>query len=288
MLTRIGIGLLWLLHWLPSPVLAAFGRGLGLALYALARKRREIALVNLRLCFPEWNEDERQRVARLHFQALSRSVLEYGILWFAPKARIQRLVQVEGLEHWEAVRDRPVIWLAPHFVGLDMGGTRITSEWAGCSMYRHQSDPVIDRMLLQGRTRFVPPRLFSRQDGIRPVVRAMREGLPLYYLPDQDFGLRDAVFVPFFGIPTATITGVSRIARLARAAVVPAVTCQLPNGGYVLRFYPAWQDHPTDDEARDTRRMNEFIEARVREMPEQYLWVHRRFKTRPPGEAGFY
>ncbi|MGH8620921.1 MAG: lipid A biosynthesis acyltransferase [Burkholderiales bacterium] len=286
---RFGLGLLWMLHWLPLALLRAVGRALGLVLYAAARERRKVALVNLRLCFPQWSEAERRRIARRHFQALSRSVLEHGILWFASKERIQWLVRVEGLEHWEVVRDRPVIWLAPHFVGLDMGGARIITEWAGCSMYRHQTDPVVDRMLLRGRTRFVAPRLFSRRDGIRPLIRAMREGLPFYYLPDQDFGPRDSIFVSFFGVPTATITGVSRIARLARAVVVPAVTRQLPGtDGYVLTFYPAWRDFPTDDEERDTRRVNEFIEQRVLEMPEQYLWVHRRFKTRPPGEARYY
>jgi len=288
-LTRLGLGLLWVLHWLPLALLGTIGRALGLVGYMLALGRRRIALVNLRLCFPGWNEADRRRVARRHFQALSRSVLEHGILWFASRERIQGLVRVEGLEHWEAVRGRPVIWLAPHFIGLDMGGARIITEWAGCSMYRQQTDPVVDRVLLRGRTRFVAPRLFSRRDGIRPLIRAMREGLPFYYLPDQDFGPRDAVFVPFFGVPTATITGVSRIARLAGAVVVPAVTRQLPGAaGYVLTFYPAWRNFPTDDEVGDTRRVNEFIEQRVLEMPEQYLWVHRRFKTRPPGEPGFY
>jgi len=143
--------------------------------------------------------------------------------------------------------------------------------------------------LLHGRTRFVAPVLFSRQDGIRPVVKAMRTGLPLYYLPDMDFGVRDAVFVPFFNVPTATITGLARMARLARAVVVPAVTRQLPGAqGYELRFYPAWENYPTDDVEADTRRMNAFIEDRVREMPEQYYWLHKRFKTRPPGEASPY
>jgi KDO2-lipid IV(A) lauroyltransferase len=144
-------------------------------------------------------------------------------------------------------------------------------------------------VLYHGRTRFVPPELFSRQEGIRPVVKALREGLPFYYLPDMDFGSRDSIFVPFFGVPAATITGLSRIARLAKAVVVPAVTRQLPGGGgYVLTFYPAWTDFPTDDLRADVRRMNAFIEERVREMPEQYLWSHKRFKTRPPGEERFY
>ena len=289
MLTRLGLALFWLLHWLPLPVLGALGRALGLLAHTVARERRAVALVNLESCFPQWSEVERRRVTRRHFQALARSALELGILWWGSKERIQRLVRIEGIEHWDAVRSQPVILLAPHFIGLDFGGARLVTEWAGCSMYRQQSNPVMDEMLLHGRSRFVAQRLFSRKDGIRPLVRAMREGLPFYYLPDQDFGPRDSIFVPFFGVPTATITGVSRIARVAGAAVVPAVTRQLPGaGGYVLTFYPSWRDFPTGDEAADTRRVNEFIEQRVLEMPEQYLWVHKRFKTRPPGAPPLY
>ncbi|HSD99846.1 MAG TPA: lipid A biosynthesis acyltransferase [Burkholderiales bacterium] len=288
-LTRAALGVVWLLHLLPLQLLAPIGRGLGFLFYLLGRERRGVALTNLRLCFPRWSEAERRRVGRAHFQAFGRGVLEHGILWWASKERIQRLVRVEGIEHLEAARARPVIVLAPHFIGLDMGGVRMATETAGCSMYRQQSNRVMDDMLLRGRARFVPQRLFSRRDGIRPLIRAMREGLPFYYLPDQDFGSRDSIFVPFFGVPTATITGVSRIARLAGAVVVPAVTRQLPGAhGYVVTFYPAWSDFPTDDEERDARRVNEFIEQRVLEMPEQYLWVHKRFKTRPPGAASVY
>jgi KDO2-lipid IV(A) lauroyltransferase len=133
------------------------------------------------------------------------------------------------------------------------------------------------------------PELFSRQQGIRPLVKAMRRGLPFYYLPDMDFGSRDSIFVPFFDVPAATITGLSRIAHLAGAVVVPAVTRQLAgDAGYELRFYPAWENFPSENVEADTRRMNAFIEERVREMPEQYYWLHKRFKTRPPGEAKFY
>jgi KDO2-lipid IV(A) lauroyltransferase len=288
-MTRVAIFLLWLVHFLPLLLLAPVGRGLGLLIYTLVRERRRVALTNLRLCFPEWDEGRRRRLARRHFQAFGRGFVEHGILWWSSKERLQRLIRIEGLEHWQAVAGRPVIWLAPHFVGLDMGGTRIITEWRGVSVYSHQKDPLLNRVLLHGRTRFVAPVLFSRQDGIRPVVRAVRGGLPLYYLPDMDLGSRDSVFVPFFGVPAATVTGLSRIARLAGAVVVPAVTRQLPGaGGYVLKFYPAWTDFPSDDLAADVRRMNEFIEERVREMPEQYFWLHKRFKTRPPGEEKFY
>jgi KDO2-lipid IV(A) lauroyltransferase len=286
---RIALGIIWLLHFLPLAVLAPIGRGFGLLLYVVARDRRRVARKNLELCFPEWTDKERRRVVRRHFQAFGRAGLERGILWWASRERILRLVRMEGLEHWEAVRGRPTIWLAPHFVGLDMGGTRLAADFEAASMYSRQKNPVLDRILYHGRTRFVMPRLVSRQEGLRPLVRVMREGLPFYYLPDQDFGPRDSVFVPFFGVPTATITGLSRMAKLARAFVVPVVTTQLPGGeGYVLRFYPAWEGFPTGDEEADARRMNAFIEQRVLEAPEQYHWLHKRFKTRPPGEPSLY
>ncbi len=289
MLTRAALGLVWLLRLLPLALLVPLGHGLGFLLYLLGHERRMVVLTNLTLCFPQWNEARRRKVARLHFRAFGRSLLEHGILWWSSKARVQRLVRIEGIEHWQEVAGRPVIWFAPHFVGLDMGGIRLSSEFRGVSVYSRQKDPRFDALLYHGRTRFVMPELLSRQQGVRAVVKAMRKGLPFYYLPDMDYGERDSIFVPFFGVPAATITGLSRIARLAGAAVVPAVTRQLPGArGYVLTFYPAWRDFPSDDLEADARRMNAFIEERVLEMPEQYYWLHKRFKTRPPGEARFY
>jgi len=288
-MTRVALAFIWLLHFLPLGVLARVGRGFGLLVYAVARERRRVARINLRLCFPNLTERERTRILRRHFEAFGRAVLERGILWWSSRERVLRTVRIEGLEHWQALKGKPVIWLAPHFVGLDMGGTRLAADYEAASMYSRQKDPVLDAILYHGRTRFVMPRLVSRQEGLRPLVRVMREGLPFYYLPEMDFGSRDSVFVPFFGIATATITALSRIARLAGAAIVPVVTQQLPGGrGYVLRFYPAWESFPTDDPEADARRMNAFIEDRVREMPEQYYWLHKRFKTRPPGGPSLY
>ena len=288
-MARIGILILWLLHFLPLPLLALVGQGLGLLAYALGRERRRVARTNLRLCFPELSAAVRERLVRSHFRALSRSFFEHGILWWSSAARIRRFVRIEGEQHLAAVQGQPLILLAPHFVGLDMGGLRISLEVQVASLYSKQKNPVTDQLLLRGRLRFNAPRLFSRQDSVRGVVKAIRAGLPFYYLPDMDFGRRDSIFVPFFGVPTATITGVSRLANLARAKVLPAVTKQLPGGqGYVLKFYPAWENFPTDDVAADARRVNAFIEERVREMPEQYFWVHKRFKTRPEGEPRLY
>ena len=289
MMVRIGLFVVWLLHFLPLPVLAPIGEAFGMLLYWFGRERRRVARTNLRLCFPDRDDKDRERLVRLHFRAFGRSVLERGILWWSSRRRIQRLVRIEGIEHWHAVKDKPVIWLAPHFVGLDMGGVRLTSEFPLVSMYANQKNPVFNRVLYRSRTRFGMTRLASRQEGIRPIVKGLKDGLPFYYLPDMDYGPRDAIFVPFFGVPAATITGLSRLARLAGASVVPCVTRQLSGGrGYVLKFYPAWQNFPGESVEEDTRRMNRFIEECVLEMPEQYFWLHKRFKTRPPGEERYY
>ncbi len=291
MMTRVGMALLWLLHWLPLPVLARVGEGLGLLLWAAARHRRHVVRVNLRLCFPERDERARERMVRAHFRVLGRSLIERGLLWWAGRDRLERLIRIQGKEHVDALlaAGRPVVLLAPHFVGLDVGGAAIAMNYDGVSIYARQKNPVVDHWLHHGRSRFGDQLLLSRQDGARATVKAMKAGRPFYYLPDMDYGRKDSIFVPFFGVPAATITGLSRLARLAGAAVVPCVTRMLPGGaGYVLELGEAWDDFPTRDADADTARMNAWIESVVRTMPEQYYWVHRRFKTRPEGEPRPY
>jgi Kdo2-lipid IVA lauroyltransferase/acyltransferase len=285
---RVALVFLWCMQLLPTPVLAVLGRALGRLLFALARSRRRVALTNLRLCFPDQAEAARARIALKHFQSFAQVMLEQGITWWAPTERLLELVKLRGIEHWEAAKGKPIIWLAPHFMGLDVGGVRISALTKTVSVYSRQKSALLERMMLRGRNRFAST-LFSRQEGLLPVVRAIKSGQPFYYLPDLDFGRRDAVFVPFFGVPAATITGLSRMAKLTGASVLPAVTRQLPGGrGYEVQIYPPWDHYPTDDIEADTKRMNAFIEERVREMPEQYLWTHKRFKTRPPGAAKLY
>ena len=289
MMTRSALALMWLLHFLPLWLLAPLGESLGLLLYVFSSERRRVARTNLRLCFPQMPEGEREHLLKRHFRAFGRSFLERGLLWWAPQERIVRLIRVEDEEHLQPHINKPVILLAPHFVGLDMGGVRLAVDFSMASIYSQQKNTLFDSLLLKGRTRFRQPQLFSRQDGVRPVVRAIKQGLPFYYLPDMDFGPRDSIFLPFFGVPAATITGLSRLAHMTGATVIPCVTRQLPGGkGYVVKFHPAWTDFPGESVESDTRRMNAFIEQCVREMPEQYFWLHKRFKTRPPGEERFY
>ena len=290
---HLGVGLLWLLwRLLPARALGWLGELLGMALYPLAGRRRRIGLTNLRLCFPELDAAARARLLKRHLRALGRATLQETVSWWGGRDEVERLTRFEGTEHLEPHLGKPVIWLAPHFVGLNIGGVRVTAAYAPIvSLYATIKNPIINRLMLRARTRFgrdgVQSEMYSRADGIKPVLRAIKKGRPFYYLPDMDYGARDAIFVPFFGTPAATITGLSRIARASGAVVVPCITRQ-EGGGCVTRFYPAWENFPTDDVEADTRRMNAFIEERIREIPEQYFWLHKRFKTRPTGEASLY
>lgn len=288
-LERTGVAALRLLSRLPYPVLRHVGNAGGRLAWWIAGQRRHIAMVNLRLCFPQWTEAQRQDVARAHFRYVVRSFIERFIFWYDTPERIQALCRIEGLEYLEPHVGKPLILLAPHFVGLDAGGTRLQIRWPGASIYARQGSRVLTEVMTRGRSRFHPEKstMLLRTDGVRAVLRPLRAGISLYFLPDMDLGTRDAVFVPFFGVPAATVTSVSRLAKLARATVLPVVTT-MHDDGYVVKVYPPWKDFPGDDPVDDARRMNAFIEQRVLEAPAQYLWTHKRFKTRPPGEADVY
>jgi KDO2-lipid IV(A) lauroyltransferase len=289
MIMRLLVLLMWLLHWLPLPVIGRLGVVIGKLLFATKKKRRNITLTNLRLCFPLWSEAQRHAVAKQHFENYARSVLERSILWWASEARLKRLIQVEPRVPLDQIAARPTILLCPHFVSLDVAGVAVMLESSLCSIYTKQLNEVFDKVLRKGRSRFRPVKLFSRAEGVKPIIRAMREGLPFFMLPDMDFGAKDAAFVPFFGIPAATLTAPARIAAATGAQVIPVVATYLPRyRGWTVRFYPAWEDYPGEDMVEATRRMNAFIEARALETPAEYFWTHKRFKTRPEGEPGFY
>ena len=290
-MSRLLIALIWLLHWLPLSLQARVGSAFGGLLYWAVVPRRKVALTNLRLCFPALSETERRRLARRNFALIGRSMLERGLAWWASPQRLRRLVRIEGLERLNALRaeGRPVILLTPHFLGIDVAGTRLSLEGEFITVYSPQKDKVFDDWLKHGRSRFNDQVVLSRHEGVRATVKAMKSGRPFYYLPDLDYGRKESIFVPFFGVPAATITGLPRLARLAGAAVMPCVSRILPGGaGYVLELGEPWMDYPTADVEADTLRMNAWLEGVIRSMPEQYYWVHRRFKTRPEGEPSLY
>ncbi len=289
MLARLGVFILWLIHFLPFRLIVAIGEVLGMLAYLVAGERRRVGGINLELCFPDMSEAERKRLLRAHFKIFFRGLIERSILWWSSAARISSLIRVEGAEHFEAVKGQPMILLTPHFIGMDAGGQWVAQQVDTVCMYANQKSRYLTELLLQKRARFRNQHLYSRQQGLRPILKGMRGNLPFIYPPDQDQGIKDGAFIPFFGVPAATMTSLPRIAQMAGAKVVPGITRVLPGGGgYVLTFYPAWENYPSGDDITDARRMNEFIEQRVLEMPEQYFWLHKRFKTRPEGEAKFY
>ncbi len=292
---RLLLALMWLLHWLPLPVLGRLGKRLGDLLYVLLRERRHITLTNLALCFPELPARERETIARAHFQGYARSVLERAILWWASPARLRRLIRVVPAVPTAQAAARPTIFLCPHFVCLEVAGVAITMEGPLCSIYSKQrSSKVFDETLRKGRARFASAAekeqfLLSRKAGIKPIIRAMRSGRPFLMLPDLDFGRKESIFVPFFGVPAATLAAPARLAAATGGQVIPVTTRFLPDyRGWEVRFHPAWDDFPGGDIEAATRRMVAFIEDRIREAPSEYFWSHKRFKTRPPGMPPVY
>jgi Kdo2-lipid IVA lauroyltransferase/acyltransferase len=283
--SRIVFAFMWLVRFLPLKALSAVGSAVGSIMFWLIPERRTVTRVNLEKCFPQNPADEREALARAHFRAFVRAFIEQGILWWSPRERIQALVRLEGVEHLKG--HAKTIVFAPHFVGFEATLVRLTLDYPLAMMYSRQKDPLFEARLLAGRTRFGGV-MTPRQAGIKKGIDLIDGGRLYYYLPDLDFGPKRSVFVPFFGVPAATVTGLSYLVRTTGAAVVPCVTRMLPGGGYVARFYPAWRDFPGGDDTADARRMMAFVEEHVLEMPEQYFWLHKRFKTRPPGEARFY
>ena len=282
----LGVLVLWLVHFLPLKWIGVIRAGIGSILYRFGRGR--VTQINLALCFPDMPEEERRALGLRHFRMLGRNAVELSVMVWGSEKDLLEMIHLEGFEHLEAAKGRPVIVFAPHFIGLNMGGIRVAYEYPGtASVYSRQKNPVLDRIFLKARTRFGAPHLVSRQEGLRSIIRVIKSGKPFYFLPDMDFGPRDAIFSPLFGVPTATITTLPRLAEITGAAVIPVITRQVGDG-YVVRFYPEWRDYPTGDVEADVRRMNSFIEERVLEMPEQYFWAHKRFKTRPPGEPSPY
>lgn len=256
--------------------------------WLLVARRRRIADANLRACFPRMAAAQRRALTRSMFRRVARGVLDYGVLWRASVEQLRAYVRIDGEEHLLGALDAPLILLAPHFVGLDAGGIRLVADRRMATIYAPQSNAVWDAQLRAGRGRFNTPVLIAKHGAdLRTALRAMRDGLPFYYLPDVDNGATNSIFVPFFGVQAATLPMVSRMARTLGARVILAVTEQT-DAGYVVHLEAPWADFPGPSVEEDTARMNREIERWVQRLPDQYLWTHRRFKTRPPGAAGIY
>lgn len=285
----LGMGLLWLVVQLPYRWLLVLGRGMGGLMYHLAGSRRRIAARNLELCFPELSVGERQRLLRENFASTGMTFFEMAISWWWPVERLKRLGTVEGLEHLrQAEADgQGVILMALHFTTLEMGGALLCMQQDMYGMYRAHKNPLFDFIQRHGREQ----RLLGaiERDDVRGMLKVLRAGGVVWYAPDQDYGAQRSLFVPLFGVQAATVTATSKFARLGRARVVPFTQTRLADGsGYKVIVHPALADFPGDSEEADCLRINQWIEQAIRQQPEQYLWAHRRFKTRPAGEAKLY
>lgn len=288
--TWFGLGLLRVSLLLPYPALLQLGRGLGSLLYRLIGSRRHIADVNIRLCFPELDEIARQRLVKESFIAAATSLFEGALSWWASDARVKKLYRIEGLEHLEAARSqgRGVILLGGHYTTLEISGRFLAFHVEGLQpIYKPARNKLFEAVMANSRKRLFDDLLPSAD--MRTIVRNLKKGKVVWYAPDQDFGRERSVFAPFFGVPTATLISSARLAKLSGAPVVPYYSERLPgNQGFLLRLAPALEGFPSGDDMADATRVNQTIEQQVRKVPEQYLWLHKRFKTRPEGEADVY
>jgi len=286
----LGAALVWLLALLPWRLREALAVPLGDLARRLGRKRREIARVNLGLCYPHLSASQRERMLRDHFRCRMRAVLDYGILWWGSERRLRRLITIVGEQHFREHHDRgrAIIVLVPHSLMLDFGAAILGIHFSGLAVVKEARNPLADWLLQRARQRF-KGRVCTRAQGLRPILRGMRGGAFFHYSPDEDLGTRDAVFAPFFGVPAATLSTLGRLATLTDAVVLPGYTRYVPGTGrYEQHLFPALSDFPTGDPQRDAARMNEEVEKLIALAPAQYLWTMRRFRTRPDGGRNAY
>ncbi|MBI3897540.1 MAG: lipid A biosynthesis acyltransferase [Gammaproteobacteria bacterium] len=275
---------------LPLIVSRALGALFGWLMYLANAKRRRIARVNLRLCFPEKSERQRRRLLRRHYRVYGQSFTDLGHLAWNSRKRLKRMVRFRGIQHYrdQLRQGRHVILLVPHCVGMNLGGAVLSAEHATFSMYKPQRNAVVNWFINRGRMRF-GAELLGRQQGLRPVVHGLQQGRVFYYLPDEDFGPKHSVFAPFFGVSTATLPTLGRLTGMTDAVVIPCFARLLPWGrGYEVVLYPPLADFPTGNALEDATHMNQALEVGIRAMPEQYLWTFKLFKTRPKGAPSPY
>ncbi len=284
----IGFGLLRLIALLPYPAGLVVGRMLGQLLHLLPLPTRQIARINIDLCFPELPEKERTRILRDHFISLGISLVETAYSWWGTGKKVMNRYRIEGLEHLQEAKSKGngVILLNAHFTTLELGGCLIGKHTRLAAMYRDQKNLLADRIMFQGRSKNAD--IVIHRNDIRSLLKALKDDYAVWYAPDQNYAGSNHAFVPFFGIPAATNTATARIAKTSGAAVVPFLQYRDDNNNYHLVIEPALKDFPGDDLVAATARINQVIEAQIRQAPAQYLWVHRRFKNRPEGVDPVY
>jgi len=286
-----GLGLLWLIVQLPYPLLLRLGRVTGALMYRVAGSRRRIARRNLELCFPQLSAEARERLLRENFASMGIAFFEMAMSWWWPKAKLARLAHIEGLEHLQQPQreGQGVILMALHFTTLEIGAALLGQVHTIDGMYREHKNALFDYVQRTGRERHNLDATAIERDDVRAMIKVLRGGRAIWYAPDQDYGRKQSLFVPLFGVQAATVTATTKFARLGRAKIVPFTQERLPDGrGYRLTIHPPLPGFPTASEEADCLLINQWIEQAVAVHPEQYLWAHRRFKTRPPGEPSLY
>jgi Kdo2-lipid IVA lauroyltransferase/acyltransferase len=297
--SHLGVAFMWGLARLPLAWVRGLGWVLGKLLHAAVRSRRRVAAVNLGLMHaahltPATDREIQQQVASI-FTAFAQAWLDRSWLWQAAPSVLAKRLKVTGSAEGLALLrgNTPLVIFAPHFVGLDAGWVALTcprvlgSTKPFATIYTDQSNKVVDAWILQGRRRFAADSVHGRAAGVQPIIGTLKNGGALYLLPDMDFGAEGAVFAPLFGKPAATVTSLSRFARLGRAQVL-SVTSRLVDSGYEIEVSAPWTDYPTTSLSADTERMNRELESLIARNPTQYWWLHKRYKTRPAGEAELY
>jgi KDO2-lipid IV(A) lauroyltransferase len=287
----LGLAILWLLTQLPYRVLLRLGRGLGVVMRYAAASRRHIVTRNPELCFPGLSKTQRQDLMRENFASMGIAFFEMAMSWWWPKKRLSGLVQVHGLHHLQEAQahGQGVILMAIHFTTLEIGAALLGQRHTIDGMYRAHKNPVFDYVQRRGRERHNADAQAIEREDVRGMLKVLRQGRAIWYAPDQDYGAKQSIFVPLFGVPAATVTATSKFAKLGRAQVIPMKQTRLPKGqGYLIQVEAPLQDFPSNSDEQDCVRINQWVERAILTQPEQYLWAHRRFKTRPEGEAKLY
>ena len=287
----LGLAILRLLSFLPLPALTLFGYAFGALAYVLFSSRRKIALKNLTACFPEKNTSELKKINFQHFLFIGQAIFTSPINWWISRRRFERLVNISGREAYDkALADeRNIILLAPHFMAMEISGLYLQAERPMIGMYQYMKNPLINKIALNQRQRFCQGGvMFERKDSLRSILRELNKGLPMQYSPDQD-AMRKGVFVPFFHPLASTTPALGKFAQVTKAVIIPCYSIYKPWGmGYEVILGEPVENAGTGDEINDATVMNQAIEAMVRQQPAQYLWSHKRFKTRPEGQQPFY
>lgn len=287
----LGLGLLWLVVQLPYRVLLRLGRGLGWLMYRVAGSRRRIATRNLELCFPHMPAAKRQQLLKENFASTGIAFFEMAMSWWWPRDKLAQLAHIEGIEHLQhaQAQGQGVILMAIHFTTLEIGAALLGQVHTIDGMYREHRNPLFDFVQRRGRERHNLDATAIEREDVRAMIKVLRKGRAIWYAPDQDYGPKQSLFAPLFGVQAATVTATTKFARLGRAIVLPFTQQRLPDGqGYRLTIHPPLDDFPGETEEADCLRVNAWVEQAIATCPSQYLWAHRRFKTRPPGEPKLY